>query len=144
MSAYVVDDSTINKVVAGLRAAFGNGDRYPHPTGNLAIVSYAEAVSLANDCRALNVAGVMACYGEEDATNLPGPCGEDGKLAPFTFNTVTPPTPTSFYKAIRCLLYQCDEGNTSDLLFMALDKYARDLAEWIVQHSEAYDLAEWG
>ena len=144
MSAYIVDDKTINSIVASLQTNLVNYDVYPYPPAILACTGGKEAEALAYKLRALNTEAVIARYGDEGP--LPGPIGPDGKTADFTYCSLMPLSSlVAFYKTLRCFLYQCMEGSVPGFsLYKALDEYTRDCAERLVQRSKVYDLAEWG
>ena len=48
------------------------------------------------------------------------------------------------YKALRCFLYQCSEGNIPErALYKALHQAAYAMAHEIVSHLDAYEKADW-
>ena len=54
-------------------------------------------------------------------------------------------TKVETYKQIRCLLYQCSEGDVPEYpLFEALEHYAKWMADEIVKDLPAYERAPWG
>lgn len=51
----------------------------------------------------------------------------------------------AFFKAIECLIYQCSEGDTTELPLFRLLEYARDkIARTICHDLPNYDRIEWG
>ena len=148
MSAYVVDDKTINNIVSSLDHARGNGSHtcpapkniFTHVINGEIVISTPE--ELGQRMRKLNEDAVKYRYPDSD--DLPGPCDKDGKLKPYHYRFQPATTPIRLLKSIRCFLYQCSEGDfdTCDL-FKALDKYSLRLAYHIVTNSKEYDDAPW-
>ena len=142
MSAYIVDDSTINTILAGLYYATNFGDYgrpTPKPWNNprIEIRTNEEAKILGDDLFALNIYGVEQRYGE----------GEAAKFRPlnYQYKSMLPPTTMQFLKSIDNLIYQCSEGDTSEkVLFKALVDYADQLCRHIVTNSPEYSKANWG
>src|SRR5580704_10637551 len=72
-------------------------------------------------------------------------CGEHLGLPEFVFEKWADATPVQQFKAIHCLLYQCDEGKVHETrLYEELNRAARELAQRIVQDLPEYDMAAWG
>jgi hypothetical protein len=72
-------------------------------------------------------------------------CSGGYPLPQFVFERWADATPVEQFKAIRCLLYQCAEGNVpNSLLYDALNHAAGELAQRIVQDLPDYDKASWG
>jgi len=147
MSAYVVDDKTINNIVSSLDHARANGSHTcPTPKnifthlvdGEIVILTPKE---LGQRMRDLNEDAVRYRYPDGI---LPGPCTKDGKLKPYHYQFMPATTPIRLLKSIRCFLYQCSEGDFDKCdLFKALDKYSLELAYHIVTNSKEYDDAPW-
>lgn len=143
MSAYVVDDVTINRILsyalepgpaerAGLHRWLG---ARLAPLG-LALVNTADAAHLGTLLRALNVEAVTQRYGED----LDGMIPE----RPFAFEMV-PVSAVQAYKSLCCWLYQCAEGNVpAGGLYAVLEGLGGVVAESIVKSLDAWDAAEWG
>jgi hypothetical protein len=54
-------------------------------------------------------------------------------------------TPVQAYKSLRCLIYQCSEGDIPETpLYKALVNYAAAIAAYIVCSTPEYDEAAWG
>jgi hypothetical protein len=59
--------------------------------------------------------------------------------------TVLATPATQQFKAIHCLLYQCDEGKVHETRpYEELNRAAGELAQRIVQDLPEYDMAAWG
>jgi hypothetical protein len=72
-------------------------------------------------------------------------CGEHLGLPEFVFQKWADATPVQQFKAISCLLYQCDEGKVRESrLYAELNHAAGELAQRIVQDLPEYDMAAWG
>jgi hypothetical protein len=72
-------------------------------------------------------------------------CGEHLGLPEFVFEKWADATPVQQFKAIHCLLYQCDEGKVHETrLYDELNRAAGELAQRIVQDLPEYDQASWG
>jgi hypothetical protein len=139
MSAYIVEDETINKIMAGIVGAIHNGG-YPHfqlTVGFYAKCGAVDPQTLGELLFDLNIQGVEARYGE----------GEAEKFRPldYKYQSVLPLGDISFLKSLQCLLYQCSEGEVPETpLFKAMEKLSHDLALHIVESSAKYESATWG
>lgn len=137
MSAYIVDDSTINRILAYLLHNEGWVARKlvsDHSTD-------ASLPGLGQAMRDLNVAAVSARYPDDALDELPGPC----PLLPYAFEEELPPTAIETYKALSCLLYQCSEGYVPETpLYKALEALQARVASEVISHLPAYDKAAWG
>jgi hypothetical protein len=72
-------------------------------------------------------------------------CGEHLGLPKFVFEKWADATPVEQFKAIHCLLYQCNEGKVHESrLYDELNHAAGELAQQIVQDLPEYDKASWG
>ena len=71
--------------------------------------------------------------------------GEHLRLPEFVFEKWADATPVEQFAAMRCLLYQCCEGNVPrSRLYTELNAAAGELAQRIVQSLPEYDRAPWG
>lgn len=140
MSAYIVDDTTINTVLSHLTAddfralaaaAFGDGLLWAdRPTD----------AELGAALRALNERAVSERYPNEPVEALPGPA----PYAPYAYAPLLVGAVPA-YKALRCLLYQCSEGSVPETpLYAALDALSDAWAREIVCALPEYDRAAWG
>ena len=143
MSAYIVEDETINRIVTALQDGDGHGDNPPvpvppdilkvMPAGMPSADAHATAVG-----RSLLIMNAKAvCERYVVAANVE-------PVYFYRFRRL-PVTPTEVYKATRCLIYQCAEGDVPNSeIFKALEEYAGELAQRIVKRSPEYDAAPWG
>jgi|SaaInlV_200m_DNA_2_1039689.scaffolds.fasta_scaffold20198_3 hypothetical protein len=145
MSSYIVDDKTINKIVAGLQSHHMR-NKYPSLPECLRIDERDHAPLLGENMYKLNLHAVNARYPDtvENSKNLPGPCDELGNHAPYTYRNENYHGQVPLYKSIQCFLYQCSDGNTEDPLFIELDKFNIHLASEILSSLDTYENAPWG
>lgn len=139
MSAFMVQDQTINNVVNEL--AFGQQLDYLRVQmleAGYDLKTVEGRRLLAKDMFNLNVKGVNARYGENEA----------GKFRELDFKYRLGDaniTIVQAYKSLNCWLYQCSEGDIpEDNFFYALmSRIAGSLAEHIVKRLPEYDKAKW-
>ena len=139
MSAFIVEDETINKVIACLNS-LENGPRQARwisrPLRNIAYIGKL-GKTLGDAMFALNVASVEERYGEGEAKEF--------RSLDYTFKDMVPPGPIAAYKALHCFLYQSCEGQCDkDKLFIALEQVKAELAQYIVNRLPQYESAVWG
>ena len=138
MSAYIVEDKTINRIVTFLasdqeasyaksilKTEFGldpNDEKYHEKLGAAMF--------------RLNIAAVNTLYGG----------GEAEKFRPLDYQFHYEISDRiQALKALRCFLYQCSEGYIPESkFFKILVGYAAGLAYRIVSDLPAYDRADWG
>jgi len=143
MSAYIVDDITINRIVSTLQYATERGwtSKMPDPKYNnamLLVSTKEECKNLGNAIRKMNEKAIIARYNQKTIKEFTG--GSE-----YQYTSIVPPQRIQAMSSIKCLLYQCAEGNVpEDMLYQVLDKYAGDLATMIVQDLPEYDKAIWG
>jgi hypothetical protein len=142
MSAYIVDDKTINKVVsyfaqkAYSNAAYFTG-RPIREDANYNLFYQDDCRDLANDMFKLNCQAVKARYGKGQA--------EEFRPLNFRYRTESPGTKMAVYKALQCWKYQCSEGNIPDSkLYKVMSKVLDRLAHEIVQDLPVYQKTNWG
>lgn len=139
MSAFMVDDSTINTVVNKL--AFGRDldwVRRELKEGGYDLEKCDEREMLAKDMFNLNVKGVNARYGEGEAEQF-RPLDFKYRLNDCNITLI------QAYKSLSCWLYQCAEGDLpgDNFLYNLMDKIKGYLAEHIVSSLPEYDKAKW-
>jgi hypothetical protein len=136
MSAYIVDDTTINRILAGIKVArLDHEVQYPRPLGLLE----AEALpDLGQQLFMLNCEAIRRRYDEDQ---VEGFIGQDG----YIFAQVNRPTRVQLLKSLRCFLYQCSEGTIPEVcdLFKDLQTFSDGLAYYIVSNLPEYEKAEW-
>jgi hypothetical protein len=128
MSAYIVEDITINRVVSYLlcdQLASAYVERKLAEAG-------IDLNALGQHMLDLNIRAVDYRY---DETN------EGRALVP----ALVPVSRIQALKSLRCWLYQCSEGDIpEEPLFQIMNGYSDDLAYTIVSELPAYERAEWG
>lgn len=132
MSAYIVDDETINRIVSFL--ATDRDAKYQ--IDRLAIdLSTQKAQSIfGRKLFRMNCAAVQHRYHQDkpDRDN-------------YWFQYELCPNRMQVYKSIQCFLYQCSEGNVPDSeLFKKMEDIKAWLAENIISALPEYDKAAWG
>jgi hypothetical protein len=141
MSAYVVEDETINRIVAHLESqAMGRDDwgfaQFMREQG-YTMGQRADRERLANAMFALNVRAVEERYGE----------GEAAKFRPLDFapRGVAPVGLLATYRALQCWLYQCSEGDVeASALFRLMSQLSDRMAHAIVRNMREYQNGDWG
>lgn len=144
MSAFVIDESVMHKVVRAIaqhRTVFG-----PAVTRSCAGLD-----EIGRALFAMNIDAVTQRYPDCKANpiNLPGTVGCEKFPATYRFSDnhlpMTKKDRIDSYKAIQCLLYQCSEGNVPETtLFIELTNLGHDLASAIVSGLPEYEAAPWG
>jgi hypothetical protein len=142
MSAFVVDDQTINGIISHLDAReFDALARAACATFTLERED-AEEGGLGEALRTLNVAAVLQRYPDcsLERGDLPGP----SPLLPYQYTPLLVDAVQAL-KSLRCLLYQLTEGTIPETpLYRALEALANAWALEIVERLPAYDQARWG
>jgi len=138
MSAFIVEDRTINSVIAFMHKASKSSDinfgRYL-TTGIPPVDTPQQRAALAQRMHSLNIAGVGARYGSADDM-----LGDE----PFKYHSELPPPPVQAYKSLRCFLYQCAEGYVPEReLFTTMERFSDNLAHAIVRSLDQFDRAQW-
>lgn len=144
MSAFIVDDDCINRIVSHLNRNARDFEWLLSRSGYT--LSQSEDLQrLASDLYLMNCDAVDGRYG-------PGTSAQDdaGRAGEFQFKFSPPiysmPLPAVvIYKAAKCLRYQCSEGDVPQRpLFKLLDDIIASIADDIVTKMPAYDKANWG
>ena len=148
MSAYIVDDITINRIVAGLRFAADNPDDYNSPIPALTPELYGDGAQFSEvygqALRQLNELAVSGRYAYCKADELPGPIDDHGKNPPYKYMPIVPPSPTQLFKSIRCFLYQCSEDATEgNTILTHLENYSKEICVHMMERSKEYENARW-
>jgi hypothetical protein len=162
MSAFVVQDKTINKIVAYLyRDPMGRSTRRPE-SGPFSKIDYcfhfdlmqseadaglswsqafeARRRKLAFDLFTMNCRAVDTRYPDKPAQSAEGFHPDD-----FGFKEVEPPSAVAFVKMAQCLRYQCAEGKIPDEpLFKALSDSINIACVNIVESLPEYEQCPWG
>src|SRR5947209_6109810 len=90
----------------------------------------------------LNISAMNQRYSEN--TGLKDAAHMKTKGIDFDYH-FTPASLVQVYKSVRCLSYQCAEGNVPETqLYKFLEDLEHLLAYWIVNSLPEYEKAEWG
>ncbi len=146
MSAYIVDQGTMSKVINGVERLIKDSPGYwvPKLTGRscqqyLANLSENDSVNLeqiGDRLFVLNRDAVYARYEGRHETDAPAPIYKYQRSLC---------TAIQAFKAMKCLRYQCSEGDIDTRPdYQLLEAMIGSLAEQIIQGLPEYDLAGWG
>ena len=139
MSAFIVNSNVMNKVVTAILL---NRDTFDgESTCRVALLADPTdtqkeiGTKIGRNLFLLNRRALRARYG----------CGEHLRVPEFIFEKWADASPVSQFKAISCLIYQCNEGEVpNSSLFGELNRIAAELAQAIVQELPEYNQASWG
>lgn len=146
MSAFVVEDQTINIVVSWMNEVCMAGYSHKYFYDLLPLTKLGYKLDnpigpnrLAEDMFTLNCDSIEQRYGE----------GQAEEFRPLDFNYKFAPSGVNIYhilKFLRCFLYQCCEGNIpqQNTLYNALETVSLKIAGTIVNHLPEYETAPWG
>ena len=138
MSAFVMSNESINRIVATMRAADKTSIWYTHITLPTCFDGLSDA-EIGLSLWEMNIHAVSERYPNDKPEELPGPIEYGYKHIP-----TMPATWIQLYKSIQCYLYQCSEGDTpGSPLFKTMDDYKNSLANMIVNNSPAYEKCQW-
>lgn len=135
MSAYIVEDKTINRIISYL-----SQDQHSTWTKKRlldeAAINANDLDTLARRMLELNIVAVNARYGTEEAESFED---LDYKISHEPVERV------QALKSLRCWLYQCSEGDADKTpLFLIMEEYSNRLADEVISKMPEYDKAEWG
>jgi hypothetical protein len=135
MSAFLVETTTINKIISWLRHEFLHSSLLRRVATRFAMDIESEdwEQRLAEKMYALNVTAVNQRYHKSD------PAPEIVySLYPYTSRI-------SAWKALSCWLYQCSEGAIpQSTLFQFFEELKKQTAVLIIQNLPEYEQARWG
>lgn len=152
MSAYIVDNETIHKLVAYFK-------KYPDLLGwdkakslqrkqecyDLEIVTPAEDKrnvwsEFGSELRSMNVEAVASRYPRSALDELPGKMDEHS----YIHRACLRPSDVEAYKLLLSYLYQCSEGKIPESeLFQTMEKSHYNLARKIIRALPSYESAIW-
>lgn len=142
MSAFIVDDIVINRILSGIDYSKLSNDQLPRPYGETLINT--EPAELGQLLRDLNEAAVLQRYPDCTPESMPGPVDENGMTPAYEYNYEPYPKIMQLYKDVGCLVYQCSEGNIPDRpLYKQLHEYYNNLAHAIVNRLPEWEKATW-
>lgn len=132
MSAYIVEDKTINKIIT-----FLDGDQemrsYLHHELNLDLDTKDKAFEFGKKLLALNIQAVNERYNESKSVIPNG----------YQFNYEITDR-IGAYKSLRCLIYQCSEGDVpKTALYKTLKEISDYMANSIVSSLKIYEDRPW-
>ena len=139
MSAFLVNTTVMAKVVTAILLNFDTFDGestcrvtlLADPTG----AQKEAGTKIGKKLFLLNRKALRARYG----------CGEHLPVPEFVFEKWADASSIEQFKAIGCLLYQCNEGEVpNSRLYDELNHAAGDLAQRILQDLPEYQKASWG
>ena len=141
MSAFVVQDETINQVVRFLwlhRDDRGtNEPLFLVKQAGYDVSTREGRERLASAMFALNVEAVNQRYGPDQAQRF--------RPLDFHYTDGIHTTPVATLKLLGCWFYQCSEGNVPETeLYELMYQVERAIAYQIVTRSAEYDKAPWG
>jgi len=142
MSAFIVEDETINKVVAYLKNCREKKELwifYPVQDIGYDLSAPLCAKRLAEDMFTLNCRSIDERYGENEHEEMSG-----GKM--FSYQDIAPTQYNRIQtlKALSCFLYQSCEGECDkDPLYLALESIRGKLAYSILSDLPQYNSAKW-
>jgi hypothetical protein len=138
MSAFIVEDETINRVIGALK---GFDRQSPiakrlREELSLDLTTRQSRHELGTAMFALNCNAIEQRYGAGEAKEF--------RALDYSYRPTTA-TLVQAYKSLRCWLYQCSEGDVKEtsLLYQTMSALTGDLAEEIVEKLPAYEKAEW-
>lgn len=134
MSAFIVEDKTINRIIYTLNSVLREGEYVVRP---LVMLGYEKFdAKLGKDMFALNIRSIEERYGE----------GEAKTFRPLNYKFKEQMTSNmQGLKSLHCFQYQSCEGECdSDPLYLALEQVALLLASYIIHRLPEYDKLEWG
>jgi len=136
MSAFVVEDQVINRVLAFLSQHNGRIPNLLMQELGVNIHLAEETAKLGQSMIELNCNAVEQRYGG----------GEAKRFRELNYSLRREPTNIiQAYKSLRCWLYQCAEGDVPEtsLLYATMSRISDMLAHEIVQNLPQYDRAAW-
>jgi len=135
MSAYMVEDHTINGIIAFIGIVDRSRKTVFEETGHN-LLDPDGCRGLANAMAALNLQSIKARY-PEGWREMVG--------SVYTYIPADPPEPVQAYKSLCCWLYQCAEADIPDesLLWATMVRVANEMSVAIVQASKEYEDADW-
>ncbi|KKL82429.1 hypothetical protein LCGC14_1984860 [marine sediment metagenome] len=140
MSSFMVEDKTINTIVAGIKRGALNGPGTTYPGFDQSYLNSLDIPNIDNDYLAkiggylfvMNIEAINQRYGEGEA--------EKFRSLDYKYKSVPAPNTINLYKAIKCLMDQCMEGDVPEsTIYKTLEEFSRDIAEHIVHRLPAYE-----
>ncbi len=140
MSAFIVDDTTINRVMTWLKREVATSRftlDWLAKEFDVDLTSDRWDEKLAQAMFQLNCDGVNARYGESEA--------EKFRPLNFTYKPEDYSSLVQVFKSLQCWNYQCSEGDVPETkLYQFFEEVEHHLALKIVMNLAEYDKAKWG
>jgi hypothetical protein len=147
MSSFIVRPETINRIVSYLSLAQSSGRiehsgvQYVLKEHGIHVEAYRDKEALVKALLALNMQAVNERYGDTSLSTMPGKIGMKENDYRFQYEDGGP---IRVYKSLRCLVYQCSEGNVPETpLFKFLEDLSNSLASSIVHSLPEFEKGEW-
>ena len=137
MSAYIVDDETIDRIVNYVKFT-QNGEEAAQRILQKYVI---DPEKLGRELFALNVEAVRQRYSDcKSIEDMPGKIGHYEYVHTPSING----NRFQILKSMKCWLYQCSEGDVPKRpLFKAIEELSNDLAHTIVGGMPEYERARW-
>lgn len=131
MSCFIVDDSTIDRIISTIELQ-GGWANHAAPLSTLYLYDWN---ALGRAMLDLNLAAFRDRYEDQHEVR--------DDLDQYQWQGCYVPL-VEGYKSLRCFLYQCSEGQVPDQpLYRALEAYADRLAVKVAEETPAYRAAAW-
>ena len=134
MSAYIVEDATINRVIFMLNT-MRDSEYIKRPLQELGYIGKL-GETLGTAMFNLNCKSINERYGEGEAASF--------RDLDYKYRVVICPTVIQAYKSLQCFLYQsCEGACDEDPLYKALVEVKNRLADRIVNDLPQYENSKW-
>jgi len=152
MSAYVVKNKVINRILSGLNHTYGWHGLWCLEYDFLKALRGAQGdgearESLGRELYAINCESVRYRYGDSDFDNLPGSIDPaTGKSpAPYEYRLIGAPSLVQLYEDIKCWIYQSCESEVcqNDPVYKAIECFKARVADTIISGLPEYEKAGW-
>ena len=141
MSAYIVEDSTINRIIAFLARKTEQKETWlTQPLLDLGykLDTLLGCKRLGEELFTLNCDAIEQRYGEGEAQKM-----SNDEM--YHFLRVSSSGNIQTLKAMRCWLYQCSEGDVGkNPLYQAIDQVSLKLAYEALTRTKEYEACSWG
>ena len=137
MSAFIVDDTTINRILTYLYCTpVGYESSYAHDyfkAAGVPLDSEKNLVALGNALAAMNRTAVNQRYSEQE------------QVAVFALKLNEKASDVQVLKSLQCFLYQCSEGKVPKTkLYKLMRQFEKVLMSSIISKVTDYEKLEWG
>ena len=143
MSAFIIGKETMDHVVSVIQN-FVAERQYPAPFGGLPPETAANSDALGQALYAVNLDAIVQRYPGDSKEHAPGPCDISEIHENYRY---TPPEVTAVqgFKSLRCLIYQCSEGDVPDVspVYKGMEAISEILSGEISTDSPEYNEAAW-